>query len=138
MFGLTDDFVRLWVDCKELTSTTGMEKGQLNQRGEISSDGYFSIGQDVTTGQTVVVELQGMRVSCDVEKPTRTTCEELPKYEVLPSGPEERNRGDIPIDNATHPPIPDQRGQCPVQCPRGPPGYNGTHVRLIQFLYFTL
>lgn len=136
MFGLTDDFVRLWVDCKELTSTAGMEKGQLNQRGEISSDGYFSIGQDVATGKTVVVELQGMCVSCDVEKPIRTTCEELPQYEVLPSGPEARNRGDIPINNTTHPLIPDQRGQCPVQCPRGPPGYNGTNVSLSLIHFF--
>lgn len=124
MFGLTEDTARLWVDCKESASTSGLDRGQLNQRGQISSNGYFSIGQDVRTGQTVVLELHGMSISCDVDKPSRTTCEELPKYDVLPTEPDNKNRGDIPLENATHPFIPNVQGQCPVQCPRGPPGVN--------------
>lgn len=130
MFGLNDDTVRMWVDCRESASTAGLDRGLLNQRGQISSDGYFSIAQDVRTGKTVVVELQGMSISCDYEKPARTTCEELPKYDVLPIEPGSKDRGDIPIENVTHPFITDEpvRGQCPVQCPRGPPGYNGTNV----------
>lgn len=126
MFGLTDDSVRLWVDCNELPSAAGMGRVHLNERGSINSNGYFSIAKDVRTGQTVVVEVHGMSMSCDIDKPIRTKCEEL-KYGVLPME-EKKEKGRLPDVINTPIVTPSQPGQCSIQCPQGPPGFNGTDV----------
>jgi len=60
-----------------------------------------------------------MVLSCDPTKPTRERCEELPGYLVAPSGPH------LPAISG---PI----ETCKTECPRGPPGLNGTNVRVLK------
>lgn len=54
-------------------------------------------------------------MSCDPQKPSRENCEELPRYYAAATGP-----------NQPHVSGPEPQRQCDVQCPQGPPGFNGT------------
>lgn len=55
-------------------------------------------------------------MSCDPEKPTRENCDELPRYYAAATGPNQ-------------PSVSGPNPQCEIECPRGPPGYNGTDGR---------
>lgn len=57
-----------------------------------------------------------MVMSCDPEKPTRENCDELPRYYAAATGPNQPN-------------VAGPQPQCEIECPRGPPGYNGTNGR---------
>lgn len=53
MFGVTQDLVRLWVDCKPVPDLYGK---QLDVRGPIdSTDGVFSVARDCRTKNTIPV-----------------------------------------------------------------------------------
>lgn len=55
-------------------------------------------------------------MSCDPEKPTRENCDELPRYYAAATGPSRPN-------------VAGPQPECEIECPQGPPGYNGTDGR---------
>ncbi|XP_075146690.1 uncharacterized protein LOC142221059 [Haematobia irritans] len=86
MLGVSQDGVRLWVDCKPVPDTRGSFKAPLDVRGPIdASDGSFTVARTCNSRETVPIDLQWMIFSCDKEKPASTTCEDLPQF-IVPKG----------------------------------------------------
>ncbi|XP_055371932.1 collagen alpha-1(IX) chain-like [Condylostylus longicornis] len=122
MLSVDRDTVRLWVDCRPITDIYGLRRAQLEPRGPIHNfEGYFSIAKVAKTERTIPVDIQLLILYCDAEKPTRTNCEEIPKYDVLSNEPPNKPAGIPPIFGANL----TAQSVCPEQCPRGPPGQMG-------------
>lgn len=122
MLGVTHEKASLWVDCQPVRYLDGTYDAELEARGYFdTSQGYVSVArfaeEHVLYAASPEVDLQWMVLSCDPTKPTKETCEELPQFAVAGLGP------NLPV-------APGPQPSCEVVCPRGPPGYNGTDVRL--------
>lgn len=125
MLGVTHEKASLWVDCQPVRYLDGTYDAELEARGYFdTSQGYVSVArfaeEHVLHAESPEVDLQWMVLSCDPTRPTKETCEELPQYEVAGVSP-------------NLPTAPGPQPSCEVVCPRGPPGYNGTDVRLNLF-----
>ncbi|XP_037932021.1 collagen alpha-1(IX) chain-like [Teleopsis dalmanni] len=144
MFGVSQDDIRLWVDCKPIPDISGNYRVPLQVRGPIdNTDGAFSIARDCRTRNTIPIDLQWMIFSCDVDKPLHTSCEDIPQYLRVPTPmptTTTTNEPDIPIHlsflttstrrpwfiSSTPAALTGSRTEiCPEQCPRGPPGLPG-------------
>nr|XP_014091841.1 collagen alpha-1(IX) chain isoform X2 [Bactrocera oleae] len=153
MLGVTEDAVRLWVDCKPVPDRSGSLHTPLDVRSPIdSTEGAFTVARDCKTKSTVPIDLQWMIFSCDVDKPNRATCEDLPQYAKAPKGVSAQESYTTPRATVVPSPIPQRpdltflttttyrpalltstpvalQGQelhaCPEVCPRGPPGQPG-------------
>ncbi|XP_011198179.2 collagen alpha-1(IX) chain [Bactrocera dorsalis] len=153
MLGVTQDAVRLWVDCKPIPDRSGNLNTPLDVRSPIdSTEGAFTVARDCKTKSTVPIDLQWMIFSCDVDKPNRATCEDLPQYAKAPKGVSAMESFTTPRATVVPTPTPQRpdltflttttyrptflsstpvalQGQelhaCPEVCPRGPPGPPG-------------
>ncbi|XP_053953912.1 collagen alpha-1(IX) chain-like [Anastrepha ludens] len=153
MLGVTQDAVRLWVDCEPVPDRNGSLYTPLDVRSPIdSTEGAFTVARDCKTKSTVPIDLQWMIFSCDVDKPERATCEDIPKYARAPKEMVEKEPLPAPRPTVVSSPTPRRpdltfltsttyrpfmlsstpsalQGQelhaCPEVCPRGPPGPPG-------------
>ncbi|XP_054735156.1 collagen alpha-1(IX) chain-like [Anastrepha obliqua] len=153
MLGVTQDAVRLWVDCEPVPDRNGSLYTPLDVRSPIdSTEGAFTVARDCKTKSTVPIDLQWMIFSCDVDKPERATCEDIPKYARAPKEMVEKEPLPAPRPTVVSSPTPGRpdltfltsttyrpfmlsstpsalQGQelhaCPEVCPRGPPGPPG-------------
>ncbi|KAM7364418.1 uncharacterized protein ACRADG_000925 [Cochliomyia hominivorax] len=81
MFGVGQDGIRLWVDCKPVPDKSGSFKAPLDVRGPIdATDGAFSVAKKCHKQETVPIDLQWMIFSCDIDKPEHTNCDDIPQY----------------------------------------------------------
>ncbi|XP_067612943.1 collagen alpha-1(IX) chain-like [Eurosta solidaginis] len=154
MLGVTQDAVRLWVDCAPVADRNGSLQAPLDVRSPIdSTQGAFTVARDCKTRSTVPIDLQWMIFSCDVDKPERTTCEDLPQYssaprEVVQVEPYSTPRPySVPSSTPRRPDLTflttsnypsyfpsstpsslhgeELHAECPEVCPAGPPGPPG-------------
>ncbi|XP_011189164.2 collagen alpha-1(IX) chain [Zeugodacus cucurbitae] len=154
MLGVTQDAVRLWIDCKPVPDRSGSLNTRLDVRSPIdATEGAFTVARDCKTKSTVPIDLQWMIFSCDVDKPNRATCEDILQYAKAPKGDSAKESYTTPrstvLPSSSTPQRPDLtflttttyrptllsstpvalQGQelhaCPEVCPRGPPGPPG-------------
>lgn len=105
-FGVHEDHVAFFADCSDVG------EAPLQPRPPVDTSGAVSIARQASSNTAVPLELQWMVINCDPGRPDRDACLELP------------------------PQVVEQQGSCEVVCPQGPPGYNGTDVRIEQYKYY--